>query len=76
MRINFKAHAGFCGACGPCSCNPSRGSTAVDRIGRTKPNVECWWTKLNHSKHRKSSSSLKKGRETNNIVEESDGDDK
>ena len=57
MRINSKAHAGFCGPCGPCSCTPSRRATA--RVAKS----DALWIKLNHTKHKKKTVTINEGNE-------------
>ena len=72
MRINSKAHAGFCGACGPCSCNPSRRTTATGKKDISQAKGDTWWgNKLNHAKHRKKTPSFKTVKE-NDIQEEAE----
>ena len=63
MRINSKAHAGFCGPCGPCSCTPSRRATA--RVAKSN----ALWIKLNHTKHKKMTVTIKEGME-DDVIEE------
>ena len=70
MRINSKAHAGFCRSCGPCSCDGSRRNTATlkKEIGRVR--VDCWWTKPNDFMTHWKKDANKKERTENDVIQE------
>ena len=55
IRINSKAHRGFCGTCQPCSCRGSRRPTVVES------KVDCWWGKpKNYLKNRNTDVNVKR----------------
>ena len=68
MRINSKAHAGFCGACGPCKCINSRRSSFKEKKEAGRPRVDCWWDKKGPNSKLKRAIKV----ETNLIEEESE----
>ena len=67
IRINNAAHAGFCGACGPCSCSHTAVSTPALSAVTAKPSrlrVDCWWNKSSvPDKYRRRPGGLEKVKE-------------